>query len=104
MTVLVKPGDVGSPIYYLFVRDSGAADVTNLVGVSAGNEIYPGTNTSQVLQLVSTSGGNGQAIFILRGLGEGTTEVWASVIAGGPTTGGVVSGGVSQSMLVTVQK
>ena len=104
VTVTVLPGDVEQPICYLFVRDSGVGDVAHTVGVSAENETYPGTATSQVLGLISAIGENGQAVFILRGLGEGTTEVWASVIPGGPATGGVVSGGVTQSISVTVQK
>jgi hypothetical protein len=104
VTVTILPGDLESPICYLFVRDRGAADVASTVGVSAGNEIFPGTNTSQVLELVSASGRNGQVVFILQGLGEGTTEVWASVIPRGSATGGVASDGVSESKLITVQK
>jgi len=104
VTVTVLPGDLKLFTCFLFVRDNGASDVTHTVGVSAGNEIIPGTSTSYILELVSASIENGQAVIIFQSFGEGTTEVWASVIPEGAATGGAVSGGVSQSILITVEK
>jgi hypothetical protein len=104
VTVTVHLGDIDPTVCYLFVRDRGASEVSYTVGVSADNEVIMGTNTSQVLELVSTTGGNGQAIFTLRGLGQGSAKVWVSAIPGGSTAGNVVTGDVSQKSLVTVEK
>jgi hypothetical protein len=57
-TVIVQPGDIESPIFYLFVRDSGAADITNLAGVSLGMrftlECIPRGYSNWFLQAVET--------------------------------------------------
>lgn len=69
-----------------------------IVGFSAG------IDRVRVLEFVSASGGGRQAIFILRAIADGTTDVWVSVIPAGLTASGVVAGGVSQSIQVTVGK
>jgi hypothetical protein len=104
VTITIQPGDIESPFYYLFVRDAGVADVTYTAGVSTANEVFPGVDTSQVLELVSATGDSGQAIFILQGMRDGVTELWASVIPGGSTTGDSVENEVSQSIQITVGK
>jgi hypothetical protein len=104
VTVTARSGDLESPTYYLFIIDSGSAETAYMVGVSAGNEIIPGTNTSQVLALDSVILSSEQAVFTLHAMAKGMTEVWVSAVSGGTTTGGTVAGGVSQNLQVTVKK
>lgn len=104
VTITIQPGESEAPFYYLFLGDSDTEDVAYSVGVSTGNEVFPGENTSKILGLVSANAGNGQAVFVLQGLAAGTTEVWASVVPGGSKADSVVAGGVSQRVSITVEK
>ena len=58
----------------------------------------------QVLALDNVTWNPEQAVFTLHGLAKGTTEVWVSAVSGGTATGGAVTGGVSHSIQVTVEK
>jgi hypothetical protein len=80
VTITVQPGDIDTPICYLYVRDSGSEDVAYTVAVSSNAEVFTGEGTSQMLELVSTKWKNGQAVFTLQGIHEGQSEMWATVI------------------------
>jgi hypothetical protein len=103
MTVTVTVDNISSPTYLLFVRDQGVTNVPKTIGVTDENILIPGTSNSQVLEPVSAHGGSNQAVFTLRALLDGSTEVWASVIAGGATAG-ASAGWVSETVQVKVGK
>lgn len=103
VTVTVTVSNIEAPTYLLFVRDTGITGVVKTIGVTDENIPIPGKSTSQVLEVKSAYGGPDRAVFFLRALLDGTTEVWVSVISGGVTTG-TATGWVSDTIQVKVGK
>jgi hypothetical protein len=103
VTITVTIKNIEAPSYLLFVRDRGIPNASKTIGVTDENIPIPGKSTSQVLEVISTHGSAEQAIFVLRALLDGTTDVWVSVITGGVTSG-TATGWVSDTVQVKVGK
>ncbi len=103
VTVTVTISNIEAPTYLLFVRDNGVTNVAKTIGVTDENIPIPGKSTSQVLEVKSAIGGPDRAVFVLRALLDGSTQVWVAVITGGVTTG-TSTGWVSDTIQVKVGK
>ena len=97
-SISVKPGElvtatvtvtnIDSPTYFLVMRDSGVTVASKILGVTDENIVLPGTRSSNVLECISARGKASQAVFVLRALLGGRTELWVSVLPGGNKVGG----------------
>ncbi len=107
LTLVATPVGIGLPYYYLNARDEGVQNANPMVQVTYDNQTKPGDGTSQVLELVSATGDNGKAEFVLRAKAAGLTTLTVTATgeiqikqAGTPV---FMDGAGSGSIVVTVQ-
>ncbi len=103
VTATVTVTNIDSPTYFLVMRDSGVTVASKILGVTDENIVLPGTRSSNVLECISANGRASQAVFVLRALLGGTTELWVSVLPGGNTVDGT-PGWLSQVVQVKVNQ
>lgn len=105
LIVVGRPVQIGSPTYYLVVRDEGVQDAPPMFEITFENVTTKGTGTSQILEFLTAQADTYQATFSLRAKALGRTTV-TIVAIGDLQTGypepGVVRGEGSGSILITV--
>lgn len=100
VTATVTVANIDSPTYFLVMRDNGVTVASKIMGVTDENIVLPGTLRSNVLECISANGRASQAVFVLRALLGGTTELWVSVLPGNSLQ--ATTGWLSQVVLVKV--
>ncbi len=109
VTLVATPIGIGLPYYSLNARDEGVQNADPMVQVTYDNQMTPGKGSSQVLEIVSATGGMGKAEFELRAKAPGLTTLTVTATGEvqlkqeGTPSGWNWSGAGSGSVVITVK-